>query len=82
MVESLAASRKILFETRSKRPRPHLDDKIPVSYTHLAESGLNASNISTVREHFNAALVGTSLLRDPRGIRGGLADFEEALFPR
>jgi len=35
VAESLAASRKILFETRSKRPRPHLDDKILCAWNGL-----------------------------------------------
>ena len=56
-----------------------LVDRLPEGTLRVAESGLNAGNISTVRGPFHAALVGTSLLRDPRGIRAGLADFEEAL---
>jgi hypothetical protein len=32
-----------------------------------------------VREHFDAALVGTSLLRDPRGVPACLEEFELAL---
>ena len=59
-----------------------LVSQLPEGTLRIAESGLNASNITTVREHFNAALVGTSLLRDPRGIRAAVSDFEEALFPR
>ncbi|MDQ6656080.1 MAG: thioredoxin domain-containing protein, partial [Verrucomicrobiota bacterium] len=33
--ELLAGSRKILFETRAKRPRPHLDDKIVTAWNGL-----------------------------------------------
>ena len=56
-----------------------LVEKLPEGTLRIAESGLDAGNISTVRDRFHAALVGTSLLRDSRGIRAGLADFEEAL---
>ena len=54
-------------------------EKLPEGTLRIAESGLDAGNMSTVRDHFHAALVGTSLLRDPKGIRYGLAAFEEAL---
>jgi len=57
----------------------HLVDRLPGRTLRVAESGLNAGNIVTVRGQFHAALVGTSLLRDPRGIRIGLADFEKAI---
>lgn len=57
----------------------HLVDRLPEGTLRVAESGLNAGNITTVRGRFHAALVGTSLLRDPRGIRAGLTDFEEAI---
>ena len=56
-----------------------LVEKLPEGTLRIAESGLDAGNMSTVRDHFHAALVGTSLLRDPKGIRYGLAAFEEAL---
>lgn len=59
-----------------------LVDRLPPGTLHIAESGLDAGNITTVREKFHAALVGTSLLRDPRGIRAAVADFEEALSSR
>lgn len=57
-----------------------LVDRLPEGTLRIAESGLSAVNISVVRDRFHAALVGTSLLRDPRGIRAGLKDFEEAIF--
>ncbi len=53
--------------------------RLPEGTLRIAESGLDARNITTVREQFHAALVGTSLLRDPKGIRSGLAEFEKAL---
>lgn len=56
-----------------------LVDRLPEGTIRVAESGLDAGNIATVREQFHAALVGTSLLRDPLGVRAGLAAFEEAL---
>jgi indole-3-glycerol phosphate synthase len=57
-----------------------LVDRLPEGTLRVAESGLDARNVTTVRGLFHAALVGTSLLRDSRGISAGLADFEEALF--
>ena len=45
----------------------------------VAESGLSPKNVAEVRERFDAALVGTSLLRDSRGVRDCLREFEEAL---
>jgi indole-3-glycerol phosphate synthase len=56
-----------------------LVERLPVGTIRIAESGLDAANVASVSEKFHAALVGTSLLRDPAGIRAGLAAFEEAL---
>jgi indole-3-glycerol phosphate synthase len=56
-----------------------LVDRLPEGSIRVAESGLDAGNIATVRERFQAALVGTSLLRDPAGVRAGLAAFEDSL---
>lgn len=56
-----------------------LVSRLPEGTIRVAESGLSAGNISVVRDRFHAALVGTSLLRDPKGIRYGLAAFEEAI---
>ena len=56
-----------------------LVDCLPEGTIRIAESGLDAGNITSVRERFHAALVGTSLLRDPAGVRKGLSAFEEAL---
>lgn len=53
--------------------------KLPPGAVKVAESGLSPANISDFREHFDAALVGTSLLRDPRGVQACLEGFEEAL---
>ncbi len=56
-----------------------LVDRLPRGVIRIAESGLDASNIATVRDRFHAALVGTSLLRDPKGIGSALTALEEAL---
>jgi indole-3-glycerol phosphate synthase len=56
-----------------------LVDRLPEGTIRIAESGLDAGNIASVATRFHAALVGTSLLRDPAGIRAGLSAFEEAL---
>jgi indole-3-glycerol phosphate synthase len=56
-----------------------LADKLPAGAIKVAESGISPSNLGTVRERFNAVLVGTSLLRDERGLRACLGEFEEAM---
>jgi indole-3-glycerol phosphate synthase len=56
-----------------------LVDRLPEGVIRVAESGLDAGNVASVAEKFHAALVGTSLLRDPEGIHAGLFAFEEAL---
>jgi indole-3-glycerol phosphate synthase len=56
-----------------------LVDRLPAGTIRVAESGLDAGNITSVRGRFHAALVGTSLLRDPAGIRPALEAFESAL---
>lgn len=56
-----------------------LVDRLPAGTIRVAESGLDAGNVAAVAEKFHAALVGTSLLRDPAGIRAGLTAFEVAL---
>lgn len=56
-----------------------LVDRLPEGTIRIAESGLDAGNIASVADRFHAALVGTSLLRDPAGIRAGLSAFERAL---
>jgi indole-3-glycerol phosphate synthase len=56
-----------------------LIDRLPQETIRVAESGLDAGNVLTVAKQFNAALVGTSLLRDPAGICAALSAFERAL---
>ncbi len=57
----------------------NLVDHLPTGCLRVAESGLAPETIATVSSTFDAALVGTSLLRDPRGIAACLADFERAI---
>ncbi|MEO8206282.1 MAG: indole-3-glycerol phosphate synthase TrpC [Chthoniobacterales bacterium] len=56
-----------------------LADRLPKGTLRIAESGLSPESIAEVSRNFNAGLVGTSLLRDPRGVAGCLKDFETAL---
>lgn len=56
----------------------NLVSDLPTTAIKVAESGLTPENLPTIREKFDAALVGTSLLRDERGITAALADFESA----
>lgn len=56
-----------------------LSDRLPTGTIHVAESGLTPLNLSAVASKFQAALVGTSLLRDPRGLPACLNDFENAI---
>lgn len=56
-----------------------LAEKLPASALKVAESGLSPANIAAMRERFDAALVGTSLLRDERGVEACLGEFEKAL---
>ncbi len=55
-----------------------LVDQLPSATIKVAESGLTPGNLSTVREKFDVALIGTSLLRDERGIRAAIEEFEAA----
>jgi indole-3-glycerol phosphate synthase len=52
---------------------------LPRECLKVAESGLSAQTIGRVADHFDAALVGTSLLRDERGVAPHLEDFAAAL---
>lgn len=53
--------------------------ELPAGAVKVAESGLSPSNLDSVRERFDGVLVGTSLLRDPRGLPACLAEFERAI---
>lgn len=56
-----------------------LAEQLPEGCIKVAESGLSPDSVTRVRETFDAALVGTSLLRDPRGVEVCLEEFETAL---
>ncbi|MBU6181607.1 MAG: indole-3-glycerol phosphate synthase TrpC [Verrucomicrobia bacterium] len=56
-----------------------LVDQLPAHSIKVAESGLAPEGIPAVAEKFQAALVGTTLLRDERGIAASLADFAKQI---
>ena len=56
-----------------------LVEKLPAGTLRVAESGVTPGLAKNLRERFDAALVGTSLLRDLRGIRACLQEFEEVI---
>ncbi|KAK3041455.1 hypothetical protein RJ639_000432, partial [Escallonia herrerae] len=63
-LEILGSCRRKLFEVRSRRPKPHLDDKVIVSWNGLAVSSFaRASKIlksEPVETMFNFPVVGTA----------------------
>jgi len=56
-----------------------LAESLPAGCVRVAESGVTARTVAPLARHFDAALVGTSLLRDPRGIEVALDEFACAL---
>jgi indole-3-glycerol phosphate synthase len=56
-----------------------LAEKLPAGALLIAESGISPENLTLARDRFDAVLVGTSLLRDPAGVRACLEQFETAL---
>jgi len=56
-----------------------LAKQLPPGCLRVAESGVTPQTIAPLRRHFQSALVGTSLLRDPRGVAESLQDFAAAL---
>jgi len=56
-----------------------LAGKLPARALRVAESGIDPAKIPWLRRVFRAGLVGTSLLRDPRGVEACLAEFEAAI---
>ena len=56
-----------------------LADQLPAGTLRVAESGISVETIAGVTKTFHAALVGTSLLRDERGIEPAVRAFEEAI---
>ncbi|HET9376245.1 MAG TPA: thioredoxin domain-containing protein [Chthoniobacterales bacterium] len=61
----LASARKKLFQTRSGRPRPHLDDKIIVAWNGLVLSALaHAYQVFRNAEHLQQAQKTAGFIRD------------------
>lgn len=56
-----------------------LAESLPAGCVRVAESGVTPQTVAPLARHFDAALVGTSLLRDPRGVAAALDDFARAL---
>jgi indole-3-glycerol phosphate synthase len=56
-----------------------LAESLPAGCVRVAESGVTPQSVTPLARHFDAALVGTSLLRDPRGVEASLQDFADAL---
>lgn len=56
-----------------------LVNQLPAGALRVAESGISPENLALASDRFDAVLVGTSLLRDERGIRACLGEFEGAL---
>lgn len=56
-----------------------LAGKLPTGSIRVAESGVTPRSVAALARSFDAALVGTSLLRDPRGVEPALEDFTRAL---
>lgn len=56
-----------------------LAESLPAGCVRVAESGVTPQTVAPLARHFDAALVGTSLLRDPRGVGAALQDFAGAL---
>jgi indole-3-glycerol phosphate synthase len=56
-----------------------LAEKLPAGTLRVAESGLSPQLVIQVSERFHSALVGTSLLRDPRGIRASVEEFADVI---
>lgn len=56
-----------------------LAQNLPAGCVRVAESGVTPATVAPLARHFDAALVGTSLLRDPRGVEQALEEFSAAL---
>ena len=56
-----------------------LAESLPSGCVRVAESGVTPATVAPLARHFDAALVGTSILRDPRGVDAALDDFARAL---
>ena len=56
-----------------------LAQNLPAGCVRVAESGVTPTTVAPLARHFDAALVGTSLLRDARGVEVALGEFAAAL---
>lgn len=56
-----------------------LAQSLPAGCVRVAESGVTPATVAPLARHFDSALVGTSLLRDPRGVEVALEEFTSAL---
>ena len=56
-----------------------LAESLPAGCIRVAESGVTPETVAPLARHFDAALVGTSLLRDARGVEEALGEFARAL---
>lgn len=56
-----------------------LAQSLPAGCVRVAESGVTPATVVPLARHFDSALVGTSLLRDPRGVEHALGEFAAAL---
>ena len=56
-----------------------LAQNLPAGCVRVAESGVTPTTVAPLARHFDAALVGTSLLRDARGVEVALDEFAAAL---
>ena len=56
-----------------------LAQSLPAGCVRVAESGVTPATVAPLARHFDAALVGTSLLRDRRGVEAALKEFGSAL---
>jgi indole-3-glycerol phosphate synthase len=56
-----------------------LNEKLPRDRLRVAESGISPANIQQIFGAFHAALIGTSLLREERGVRASLEEFRKAI---
>lgn len=59
-----------------------LAESLPAGCVRVAESGVTPETVAPLAQYFDTALVGTSLLRDPRGVASALDDFARALAGR
>jgi indole-3-glycerol phosphate synthase len=56
-----------------------LAQNLPAGCVRVAESGVTPATVAPLARHFDAAVVGTSLLRDSRGVEAALGEFAAAL---